>query len=403
MAEIEKMKATKVIVPSSSQLSSPIVPVRKKDGSLRICIDYRKLNAVSCSDAYPIPRIDDLIDLLGTATYISTLDLAKGYWQVPLSPDAAAKTAFPSPIGLFEFTVMPFGLQGAPATFQRLMDSVLADLSFCAAYLDDVIIFSKSWMEHVVHLERVIERLEKAGLTFKASKCQIGMRECVYLRHVVGNGCVKPESSKIEAVSSFPVPRTKKQVRSFLGLSGYYRRFIPDYASVAAPLSDLTRKSLPKEVNWTEKCHKAFGTLKQYLEGSPILKNPDFSCGFVLQTDASDYGVGAVLSQADDDGVEHPVAYYSRKFLERERRYSTVENECLAIKLSIQAFKVYLLGRHFVVQTDHHALTWLHRLKENNARLSRWSLALQPYDFEVKYRAGKLNGNADALSRIHVP
>ncbi len=341
--------------------------------------------------------------MLGTATYISTLDLAKGYWQVPLSPDAAAKTAFPSPIGLFEITVMPFGLQGAPATFQRLMDSVLADLSFCAAYLDDVIIFSKSWMEHVVHLERVFERLEKAGLTVKASKCQIGMRECVYLGHVVGNGCVKPESSKIEAVSSFPVPRTKKQVRSFLGLSGYYRRFILDYASVAAPLSDLTRKSLPKEVNWTEKCHKAFGTLKQCLGGSPILKNPDFSRGFVLQTDASDYGVGAVLSQADDDGVEHPVAYYSRKFLERERRYSTVEKECLAIKLGIEAFKVYLLGRHFVVQTDHHALTWLHRLKENNARLSRWSLALQPYDFEVKYRAGKLNGNADALSRIHVP
>ena len=220
--------------------------------------------------------------------------------------------------------------------------------------------------------------------------------------HIVGNGRVQPEQSKIEAVAAFPKPHTKKQVRVFLGLSGYYRRFIADYASIAAPLSDLTKKSLPNEVCWSEACEKSFKCLKELLCKSPILHNPDFGKPFVLQTDASNRGVGAVLSQRDGNGEDYPIAYFSRKLLPREERYSTVEQECLAIKLGVQAFRVYLLGRRFTIQTDHHSLTWLDRLKENNARLTRWSLSLQPYDFEVIYRSGKANGNADALSRAAV-
>ena len=282
-----------------------------------------------------MPHINDLIDRLGKACYITTLDLAKGYWQVPLASEYRAKTAFSSPLGLFQFTVMPFGLQGAPATFQRLMGSVVSGLDFCAAYKDDLIVQSKTWKEHLAHLEHVFVRLEQAGLTVKASKCQIGMKECVYLGHVVGNGQVRPEPSKLEAVDAFPTPKTKKQVRTFLGLSGYYHQFIQNYASLAAPLFDLTRKSLPKQVRWTDKCQEAFVKLKDCLCKAPVLNNPDFSRSFVLQTDASDQGIGAVLSQVDEADQEHPVAFYSRKFLVREERYATVEKECLAIKLGV--------------------------------------------------------------------
>ena len=210
---------------------------------------------------------------------------------------------------------------------------------------------------------------------------------------------VHPEADKLQAVRQFPVPSTKKQVRSFLGLTGYYRRFIPDYASIAVPLTELTRKSAPTLVKWDSECNRAFEKLKELLCSKPVLWSPDFTREFVLQTDASDFGVGAVLSQFDDEGTDHPIAYFSRKLLPREQRYSTVEKECLAIKLGTQAFRVYLLGRAFIIQTDHRALQWLDRLKETNSRLTRWSLALQPFQFKVKHRSGKANANADALSR----
>ena len=243
---------------------------------------------------------------------------------------------------------------------------------------------------------------EGGGLTAKPAKCQIGMQQCIYLGYMVGNGEIRPENGKIEAVVKFPRPTTKKDVRAFLGLSGYYRKFIPNYASTALPLTDLTKKSLPDKVTWTAACDTAFSELKRRLTCSPVLKSPDLSKPFVLQTDASDRGVGAVLSQRTTDG-DHPIAYFSRKLIPREERYSTVEKECLAIKLGVHAFRVYLLGRPFVVQTDHRSLEWLHRLKENNARLTRWSLSLQPYDFTVEHRAGTSNGNADGLSRGALP
>ena len=221
----------------------------------------------------------------------------------------------------------------------------------------------------------------------------------MYLGHIVGSGEVYPEPAKILAVKSFAVPQTKKQVRVFLGLTGYYRRFIPDYTSIAAPLTDLTKKAAPARVVWSSKCMAAFQKLKDLLCTAPILQSPNFGSLFVLQTDASHRGVGAVLCQRDDNDQDHPVAYFSRKLLPREERYSTVEKECLAIKLGIQAFKVYLLGKPFEIETDHRTLVWLDRLKDNNTRLTRWSLLLQPYEFTIRHRAGRSNGNADALSR----
>ena len=227
------------------------------------------------------------------------------------------------------------------------------------------------------------------------------MSTCSYLGHVVGNGEVRPEESKCRAVETFPLPVTKKQVRAFLGLTGYYRKFIPDYATVAAPLTDLTRKNAPNQVNWSESCDVAFRKLKKSLCSCPVIKSPDFDRPFILQTDASDRGIGAVLSQTDEAGDEHPIAFYSRKLLPREEKYATVEKECLAIKLSVQAFRVYLLGKPFVIQTDHRSLQWLDRLKDSNARLTRWSLILQQYQFSVQHRSGRANGNADALSRAY--
>ncbi|KAL5506420.1 hypothetical protein EMCRGX_G008052 [Ephydatia muelleri] len=290
--------------------------------------DWR-LNAVSESDAYPMPRVDDLIDRLGGVSYITTMDLTHGYWQVPVSPDDKHKTAFAAPSGLFQFTRMPFGLKGAPATFQRLVDRVLQGLEeFSGAYIDDIIVFNKLWTDHVRHLQAVLGRLQLAGLTVKISKCHFGVTACSYLGFVVGGGLVKPEPSKVQAVLNFPTPTDKTGVRAFLGLTGYYRRFIPDFASLAAPLTDLT----------------------------------NFEKQFILQTDASNRGIGAVLSQCDEEGQEHPVAYYSRKLLPREERYSTVEKECLAIKEAIHHFRTYLLGRQFKVETDHQALVWMDRL-----------------------------------------
>ena len=396
--ELQEMLSSGIIEPSTSEWSAPIVLVKKKDGSMRLCVDHRRLNQISRSDAYPMPRVDDLIDRVGKSTYISTLDLTRGYWQVPVAKIDRPKTAFATPFGLYQFNTMPFGLQGAPATFQRLMDCVIRGLEFAAAYLDDLIVFSESWEDHLIHIRSVLEQLRKAGLTAKAKKCEFGASECVYLGHIVGSGSVKPEMDKTDAIRQFPTPQTKKDVHSFLGITGYYRRFVANYSDIAAPLTDLTKKNAPNKVSWTPSCEQAFNTLKERLCSEPILKSPDFECPFILQTDASEYGVGAVLSQQTEDGQEHPVAYWSRKLLPREKRYSTIEKECLAIKLAVGAFRVYLLGRPFSIETDHRSLTWMERLKHTNSRLARWSLALQPFHFTIKHRAGKDNGNADALS-----
>jgi hypothetical protein len=263
--ELDEMQRQGIIEPAASAWSAPIVIVPKKDGSLRLCVDFRRLNGLSEGD-YPMPRIDELIDRVGNARYISVLDLTKRYWQVPIAKDGKPKTAFVTPFGLYQFHVMPFGLQGALATFQRLMDLVLRGLEeFSAAYIDDVVIYSISWKDHIVHLRKVLMAIRKAGLTVKPKKCQLGMNQCHYLGHIVGNGTVCPDPKKIEAVKSFPTPTTKKEVRMFLGLTGYYRRFIPSYSEVAAPLTDLTKKKALNTVSWTEEGEVAFQTLKTAL------------------------------------------------------------------------------------------------------------------------------------------
>ena len=296
---------------------------------------------------------------------------------------------------------MPFGLSGAPATFQRLMDRITNGIhNFAHAYLDDLVIFSSSWEELI---STVLTRLREAGLSVKPSKCQFAVKECTYLGHIIGGGKVYPIKDKVEAIRKFPTPESKEQVRSFLGLAGYYRRFIPDFSAVAAPLTDLTRACEPNGIKWGSKCEGAFNKLKEALTSAPVLWSPDFKKSFLLQTDASELGVGGVLSQCDEEGRDHPIAYYSRKLLPRERNYATIEKECLAIKLSIEHFQVYLMGNPFTVQTDHRALQWLGNVKDRNSRLTRWSLALQSFQFKVEHRRGRDNVNADTLSRVDIP
>ncbi|MGH0165619.1 UNVERIFIED_CONTAM: hypothetical protein FKN15_049248 [Acipenser sinensis] len=397
--EVGDMLELGVIEPSRSEWSSPIVMVPKKDGSTRFCVDFRKVNAISKFDAYPMPRVDELLDRLGGARLISTLDLTKGYWQIPLTHSSQEKTAFSTPDGLFHFQTMPFGLHGAPATFQRLMDQVLAPhQQYAAAYIDDVVIFSSTWREHIIRLSAVLQSLREAGLTANLGKCAFGKQETQYLGFLMGNGRVKPIASKVQALVETAIPRTKPQVRSLLGLAGYYRRFIPEYATIVNPLVELTKKTAPKIVRWTGECQGAFDTIKRRLCQAPALISPDFSKEFILQTDASQIGLGAVLSQ-QVDGVEHPIIYMSKKLAPREINYSVIEKECLAIKWATHALRYYLLGRSFTLVTDHAPLRWLHTMKDNNARITRWYLALQPFHYTVKHRAGKEHQNADFFSR----
>ncbi|CAH1242223.1 GIN1 [Branchiostoma lanceolatum] len=398
--ELRKMEEMGVIEPSSSEWASPVVLVPKKDGSIRFCVDFRRINAVSRFDAYPIPRIDEMLDKLGKAKYITKIDLARGYWQVPLTEESKEKTAFVTSFGLYQFHTMPFGLHGAAATFQRLMDNVLRGTEeFADDYIDDLDVFSNDWDDHLMHLREILTRLRNARLTAKPSKCHFAMRVVPLLGHVVGGGQVRPDEEKVRAVREFPRPETKKDVRAFLGLTGYYRRFIPQYAQIAAPLSDLTGKRKPQMVQWMGECEESFKTLKGKLCQQPVLQSPDFERPFILQTDASERGIGAVLSQKTGEGEEHPIVYVSRKLLPREQNYSVPEKECLAIKYAVESLRYYLLGREFEIMTDHHPLKWLDQMKDKNQRLSRWSLSLQPYRFVVTHRAGTANANADALSR----
>ncbi|CAM4658449.1 unnamed protein product [Lepidochelys kempii] len=402
--EIQDMLQMGVIRPSESAWASPVVLVPKPDGEIRFCVDYRKLNAVTRPDNYPMPRTDELLEKLGRAQFISTLDLTKGYWQVPLDESAKERSAFITHLGLYEFNVLPFGLRNAPATFQRLVDGLLAGLGeYAVAYLDDVAIFSDSWADHLEHLQEVLERIREAGLTVKAKKCQIGLNRVTYLGHQVGQGTISPLQAKVDAIQKWPVPKSKKQVQSFLGLAGYYRRFVPHYSQIAAPLTDLTKKKQPNAVQWTGKCQKAFNKLKATLMSDPVLRAPDFDKPFLVTTDASERGVGAVLMQKGPDQEFHPVVFLSKKLSERESNWSVTEKECYAIVYALEKLRPYVWGRRFHLQTDHAALKWLHTVKETNKKLLRWSLALQDFDFDIQHISGASNKVADALSRESFP
>uniref|UniRef100_A0A670J3L3 ribonuclease H n=1 Tax=Podarcis muralis TaxID=64176 RepID=A0A670J3L3_PODMU len=344
----------------------------------------------------------NLIEKLGCAKFITVMDLTKGYWQIPLSPEAAEKSAFTTHVGLYQFKVLPFGLRNAPAAFQRLINSLIHDMSeFCCAYLDDLAVFSESWPEHLKHLQRVLARLQEANLTVKMSKCQFAQGEVVYLGFRVGSGSIKTLEAKIQCIQEWPRPVVKKDVQSFIGLVNYYRRFINHFSTLAAPLTNLCKKSLPVKVEWTEECQRAFELLKHALVSNQVMLAPDQRRPFKVQTDASQSGLGAVLLQEDSEKNWRPVVYLSKKLIAREQNYSTIEKECFALVWALTKLRPYLWGTSFEVQTDHSPLCWLERGKNSNQKLARWSMALQDFQFKVTHIAGKENVVADTLSRMY--
>ena len=405
--EIETLLKQGVITESSSEWSSPIVVRRKlKDGKMvavRMCIDFRKVNTVTKDDPFPLPRTEDLIENLANSKFITTLDLTKGYYQVPLEKTARPKTAFVTHKGKYEFTCLPFGTKNASGHFQKMVQKILRGCEeFSESFIDDIVIYSTTFENHLKHLEQVFHKLLNSGLTAKPSKCKIFHAQVPYLGHLVGHGTIRPLQAKVEVIQNYPRPETKKQVRSWLGLTGYYRKYIPNYSELAAPLTDLTKgKTKQCKVSWSESCEKSFVALKAALMTKPVLTLPDYNQKFVIQVDASERALGAILSQVNDKDDEHPICYASRKLLPREQSYSTSEKECLGIVWAItKMFKPYVFGRKFEVITDHNPLCWLRMVKDTNHKLLRWSLMLEEYDFEVLHKSGKYHTNADSLSRI---
>ena len=375
--EVQKMLARGVIRPSCSPWASPVVLVTKKDGTTRFCVDYRRLNDVTRKDAYPLPRIDDTLDALKGSMYFSTLDLYSGYWQVKMDSKDQEKTAFTTRQGLFEFCTMPFGLCNAPATFERLMELTLSGLTWkcCLVYLDDIIVYGRNFHEAHINLRLVLERIRKAKLKLKTSKCELFRAQVPFLGHVVSREGIFVNPAKSSAVKDWPRPRRVKDVRSFIGLASYYRRFIPGFATIAAPLTEMYRDPKNTVVDWTDKREAAFELLKSTLTSAPILAYPSRTEAFTLSTDASDDGIGAVLEQdqkqADGTTERVVIAFASKTLSRQQRRYCATNRELLAVIWAIENFRYYLLGRHFEVVTDHASLVWLRSFKNPEGMVAR--------------------------------
>jgi len=401
--EEERMKSLHVIEPSQSPWAAPVVLVRKKDGSLRYCIDYRELNEVTYKDSYPLPNIQDCLESLDGAKYFSSMDLNSGYWQIPLSEDAKEKTAFyGAGGGLWRFTVMPFGLCNAPATFERLMERVLGQLQWhiCLCYIDDVLVYSRTVNQHLTDLAAVLQRLRDAKLKLKPKKCHFFQRRLKFLGHFVSSDGVETDPEKIHKINASPAPRDLHELRSFLGLCSYYRRFMPHFSETAKPLIRLTEKNVT--FHWGDAQDAAFRTLKEVLSQAPVLVHPRKEGQFILDTDASDEGIGAVLSQIQD-GEEKVISYGSRALTKTERNYCITRRELLAVVHFTEMFRHFLLGRHFLVRTDNSAVRYWTKLHstgyEAEGQVARWLVKLSVFDFEIKHRPGKQHGNADSLSR----
>ncbi|GET52812.1 retroviral-like aspartic protease 1 [Rhizophagus irregularis DAOM 181602=DAOM 197198] len=368
--EIDKMLKEEIIQESCSPWSSPIVIVNKKTGDKRFCIDFRKINQMTITDAYPLPRIDDLLEKFRVAKWFTTIDLASGYWQIEMEEEDKEKTAFICSQGLYEFNVMPFGLKNAPAIFQRTMNKIFKEYldKFMNVYIDDIIIYSKNWNEHLQHIKIVLEELRKANMMLKLKKCKWVKKNVEYLGHIVGTDGLKPDDKKIEKIKNLKPPKNIKQIR---------------------------------EINGLYKQQKALEELKKKLINYPILQHPNFEKEFILITDASGEGLGAILEQLDENNREIVISYASRSLVNAEKRYPITELECLAVFWGIKYFHKYLFERKFKVITDHAALKgFISTSKVPKGRRGRWMMELQQYDFEIIHRPGKENKNADAMSRL---
>lgn len=401
-AEIENMLADDIIEPSHSAWRSPVLLVKKASGQNRLCLDSRQLNKVTKKDSYPLPRVSAILDSLKDARYLSTIDLRSAFWQIPLNESSKEKTAFGLPgKGLYHFKVMPFGLSNASQTQQRLMDRLFPPEfeGTVFTYLDDIVICNNNFEEHLSSLKLVMNKLEAAGLTVNTDKCEFARSSLKYLGYLVDKEGLRTDPEKISAIINYPRPTTFTELKRFIGMASWYRRFVENFAMVASPLHELTKEGKKgKRIVWNEEAETAFINLKTALTSAPILNVPDFSREFSVQCDASNKGTGAVLFQTLE-GAERPIAYTSRKLTERESKYSASERELLSVLHAVEQFRPYIEGSHFKVISDHSALQWLHKNKDPHGRLARWAMRLQQFDYEIVFRKGKHNVVPDALSR----
>lgn len=400
-AELDYMTSNKLVERAVSAWSSPVTLAPKPGGQYRFCIDYRRVNSLTKTDTYPLPRVDDCIDQIGTATYISRIDLMKGYWQVPLTHRAREISCFVANNQSYVCNVMPFGMKNAPATFQRLMNNIILGIPGCVVYIDDILLFSHSWEDHVIQLSMLFSRLSEANLVINLGKSEFVKSHALYLGYVVGQGQIVPPRAKVQVILDFPNPKNRRDIQRFLGMVGYYRKFIHDFSKLAAPLTDLLSKRISK-FNWTENCEKAFCALKNILATYPVLRSPNFNKTFSIAVDASNVGAGGALLQEDEVGVLHPVCYFSKKFNQAQKNYSVIEKELLSLIWSLQYFGVYVQSAPdpIVIFTDHHPLRFLNKFRDKNQRLTRWSLWLQEYNLDIKHIKGTDNVLADCLSRM---
>ncbi|KAJ0921089.1 putative nucleotidyltransferase, Ribonuclease H [Helianthus annuus] len=392
--QLDDLLAKGFVRPSSSPWGAPILFVKKKDGSMRLCIDYRELNKVTIKNRYPLPRIDNLFDQLQGASYFSKIDLRSGYHQLKVKDEDVHKTAFRTRYGHFEFLVMPFGLTNAPAAFMDLMNRVCKPYldKFVIVFIDDILIYSKSQADHEKHLRCILKLLHQEKLYAKFSKCDFWLREVRFLGHVVSERGIQVDPAKVEAVMNWQEPKTPTEIRSFLGLAGYYRRFIENFLRIAAPLTSLTRKKI--KFDWGPKQQEAFDILKQKLSNAPVLTLPDGMEEFVVYCDASHTGMGCVLMQRGK-----VIAYASRQLKVHEKNYTTHDLELGAVVFALKLWTHYLYGIKFVIYSDHKSLQHLFNQKDLNMRQRRWMETLNDYDCEIRYHPGKANVVADALSR----
>ena len=393
-----------IIKESNSNWHSPVVLVKKANSNeYRFAVDYRKLNKISRPQAYPIPRLSDIFDAIGEANaqFFTSLDLGKAFWQVPLSEDSKSKAAFITYDGIFEFQTMPFGLSGAPSTFQHLMMRVLRGIAwkYVLCYVDDVIIFSSTFKEHINHLEEVFSRLREAGLKLSPTKCHFAQRNLHYLGHVLSKNGIQTDDQKVEKIQNLVAPKDQKGVKSLLGLTNYYKKFVSGYSKLCAPLFELLKKGVP--FVWSQECENALSKLKQALTSAPILAFPNMNKPFILTCDASRSGLGYILGQLDENNKERVIEFGGRALHGSEKNYSVSEIECLAIVEGVKAYKAYLsTDIPFTIITDHKALTCFNSMTNSqNGRLARWALFLQGFRYKVVYRKGEQNA-ADALSRL---
>ena len=404
LAELKKQLAELTnagfIRPSKSPFGAPILFVKKKDGTMRMCVDYRALNNITIKNSYPLPRVDELFDRLQGAKYFSKIDLRSGYHQIRIAPEDVPKTAFRTRYGHFEFLVLPFGLTNAPGTFMHLMHQTFRELldDFVLVFLDDILIYSKTLEEHEQHVQRVLEILRKEKLFAKESKCEFFKTEVEFLGHVVGRDGVKMMEDKVKAVAEWPVPTKVSDVRSFLGTAGFYRRFIKDFSQIVAPLSDLTKETMKWQ--WGKAQQESFVKLKESLQTAPVLILPDPNLPFVVQTDSSGFAVGSVLQQDQGKGLQ-PIAFLSKKMLDAETRYPVHEQELLSIIVALKSWRCYLSGVKFriKVMTDHKSLQHLKTQPQLSSRQARWLDLIAEFDFDIEYVEGKSNVVADGLSR----